>query len=116
MPNKMKRDKHGKSRMRRRERSGDSVKDLLARSNPALQRLSEQRARQALWHAWLEVHLPAEARAHLCGIVERHDTLVLFTASAAWSARVRFALAEIEAALKSAHPQIARVEVRVLPG
>jgi hypothetical protein len=47
--------------------------------------------------------------------VERGDTLVIFTRSAGWSARVRFAVAEIEAQLKSAHPGIARVEVRVLP-
>jgi hypothetical protein len=116
MPNKIKRDKHRKSRMRRRERSGDSVKDLLTRNNPALQRLAEQRAHQARWRTWLDAHLPAQSRAQLCGIVERHDTLVLFTASAAWSARLRFAIAEIEAALRQAHPQIARVEVRVLPG
>jgi hypothetical protein len=42
--------------------------------------------------------------------------LVIFTASAAWSARVRFAVAEIEEALKRAHPRIAHVAVRVLPG
>jgi hypothetical protein len=116
MPNKSKRNKRGKSRLRRRERSGDSVKDLLAGRNPALTRLSEQAARQALWRAWLDGHLPQEARAHVTGIVERHDTLVIFTASAAWSARVRFAVAEIEAALKRAHPRIAQVAVRVLPG
>ena len=116
MPNKIQRNKRRKSRMRRRERSGDSVKDLLAGAHPALQRLKEQAARQALWGAWLDAHLPAEARAHVSGIVERRDTLVIFTASAAWSARVRFAVAEIEAALKRAHPGITEVEVRVLPG
>lgn len=102
--------------MRRRERSADSVKDLLTGNSPALQRLSAQAARQELWRAWLDVHLPQEERAQVSGIVERHDTLVIFTRSATWSARVRFAVAEIEAALKRAHPGIARVEVRVLPG
>jgi hypothetical protein len=116
MPNKIKRDKRGKSRMRRRERSADSVKDLLARNIPALQRLSEQAGRQELWRTWLDTHLPQEARAQISGIVERHDTLVIFTRSAAWSARVRFAVAEIEAALKRAHPSIVAIEVRVLPG
>jgi hypothetical protein len=116
MPNKIKRDKRGKLRMRRRERSADSVKDLLARNIPALQRLSEQAGRQELWRTWLDTHLPQEARAQISGIVERHDTLVIFTRSAAWSARVRFAVAEIEAALKRAHPLIVAIEVRVLPG
>jgi hypothetical protein len=48
-------------------------------------------------------------------VVERHDTLVIFTASAAWSARLRFAVAEIDAQLKRTHPGIAAVAVRVLP-
>jgi hypothetical protein len=115
MPNKVKLNKRGKLRMRRRVRSADSVKDLLTGNIPALQRLSQQSARQELWRAWLHEHLPEEARTHVSGIVERHDTLVIFTRSAAWSARVRFAVAEIEEALKRAHPKIARVEVRVLP-
>ncbi|HEY4873414.1 MAG TPA: hypothetical protein VIH77_04235 [Steroidobacteraceae bacterium] len=96
-------------------RSADSVKDLLTANIPALQRVSEQAARQGLWRAWLDEHLPEEARTNISGIVERRDTLVIFTRSAAWSARVRFAVAEIEEALKRAHPKIARVEVRVLP-
>jgi hypothetical protein len=116
MPNKIKRDKRGKSRLRRRERSADSVKDLLARNSPALQRLSEQAARQELWRAWLAEHLPVEAYEKISGVVERHDKLVIFTRSAAWSARVRFAVGEIEAALKRAQPSISTIEVRVLPG
>ena len=61
------------------------------------------------------MHLPREAVQHVSGVVERHDTLVIFTESAAWSARVRFAVAEIEGELKRAHPQITAVAVRVLP-
>jgi hypothetical protein len=116
MPNKIKRNKRDKMRLRSRKLTGDSVKDLLARSNPALARLSDQARRQALWRAWLDAHLPKEAGAQVSGIVEKHDTLVIFTASAAWSARVRFAVAEIEEAMKRAHPAIAHVVVRVLPG
>jgi len=118
MPNKIKRNKRDKPRLRRPKRSADSVKDLLAGANPALTRLSEQTARQALWRAWLTTHLPPAARVHVSGIVERHDTLVIFTASAAWSARVRFAVAEIEEALKRAHPRIAHanVDLRRLAG
>ena len=61
------------------------------------------------------MHLPREVAKHVSGVVERHATLVIFTASAAWSARVRFAVAEIEGQLKCAHPRIADVAVRVLP-
>ncbi|HEY5102162.1 MAG TPA: hypothetical protein VII70_05225 [Steroidobacteraceae bacterium] len=78
-------------------------------------RLSEQAARHERWKGWLAMHLPREAVQHVSGVVERHDTLVIFTESAAWSARVRFAVAEIEADLKRAHPHIRAVAVRVLP-
>jgi len=61
------------------------------------------------------MHLPREAAKHVSAVVERHDTLVIFTSSAAWSARVRFAVAEIEGQLKRAHPGITAVAVRVLP-
>jgi hypothetical protein len=115
MPNKIKRNKSHTSRLRRRDGKSDSVKDLLQRAHPALARLSDQAARQELWRRWLAIHLPAQAAAQVSSVVERHDTLVIFTASAAWSARVRFAVAEIEVELKRAHPAIATVAVRVLP-
>jgi hypothetical protein len=115
MPNKIKRNKRHSTRLRRLHPRSDSVKDLLARAHPALARLSEQAARQELWRRWLAMHLPREAVEHVSGVVERDDTLVIFTSSAAWSARVRFAVAEIEEQLKRAHPAIADVAVRVLP-
>jgi Dna[CI] antecedent, DciA len=115
MPNKIKLNKSHARRLRRRESKSDSVKDLLQRAHPAIARLSDQSARQELWRRWLALHLPSQAAAHVSGVVERHDTLVIFTESAAWSARLRFAVAEIEVELKRAHPAIAAVAVRVLP-
>ncbi len=115
MPNKIKRDKRNNRPLRRRKRRVDSVKDLLQGPQLPLQRLQEQQARQVLWRGWLDEHLPAEARSRICGVVERAGTLVIFAASAAWSARVRFAIAEIEAELKRAHPAIGKIAVRVLP-
>jgi hypothetical protein len=115
MPNKIKRDKRDKYPVRRRKRRVDSVKDLLQGPGVALARLKEQQEHQALWRGWLDAHLPEEARVRVCGVVERAGTLVIFASSAAWSARVRFAVAEIEAELKRAHPGIGKVAVRVLP-
>jgi len=115
MPNKIRRNKGHTRRLRRRESKSDSVKDLLQRAHPAIARLSDQTARQELWRRWLALHLPSESAAHVSGVVERHATLVIFTESAAWSARVRFAVAEIEEELKRAHPAITAVAVRVLP-
>ena len=115
MPNKIRRDKRDKHLVRRRKRRIGSVKDLLQGPGVALQRLQEQQARQALWRGWLDAHLPEQARVRICGVVERAGTLVIFASSAAWSARVRFAIAEIEEELKRAHPAIGKIAVRVLP-
>src|SRR5690349_14602803 len=107
MPNKTRHDKRGNATSRRAHgqagRKGDSVKALLAtRAGPALGRVREQAAKQNAWRKWLEARLDAEVLPHLSGVVERGDTLVVFTESAAWSARVRYAVAEIEPAMKKA--------------
>jgi hypothetical protein len=120
MPNKTKRHKRGGaqrgSRSARIVRKGDSVKALLGvRGGLMLGRVSKQAARQKEWRQWLEDKLPAEAVERLSGVVERGDTLVVFTESAVWSARVRYAVAEIEPLIKEECREIQRVEVRVMP-
>jgi hypothetical protein len=92
-----------------------SVKDLLERRFPTLARLSGEAAQQARWNAWLGAHLPSNITRSISGVHERDGVLVVFAESAAWSARLRFALVELEPALKHEHPQITSTEVRVLP-
>ncbi len=120
MPNRGSRNKRGGSRNPHVERTGglkrpDSVKEVLARLSPTLTRVTDQAARQQAWRAWLESHLPIALTARLTGIVEREGTLVLFAESAAWCARLRYAVQEIEAPLRAAHPAIGEIKVRVLP-
>ena len=120
MPKKGARDKRGGSRNSLRRPTEirtqpDSVKALLARVSPALTRVTDQAGRQAAWRAWLAAHLPEDLATRVSGIVEREGTLVLFAESAAWSARLRYAMQEIEAPLRAAHPGIGEVKVRVLP-
>ena len=120
MPNRGSRNKRSGSRNRLPERAGsprrpDSVKDVLARLSPTLTRVTDQAARQAAWRQWLGAHLPEGLMGKLSGIVEREGALVLFAESAAWSARLRYAVQEIEAPLRAAHPEIAAIKVRVLP-
>jgi hypothetical protein len=108
----------------------DSVKDLLARAvpgparaatscPPGLTRVTEQAkahgARENAWRSWLGAHLPAEITGKISTIVERDGTLVIYAESAAWSARLRYAVMEIDAQLRGAHPQITEISVRVLP-
>jgi hypothetical protein len=93
----------------------DSVKDLLSKLTPTLKRVTDQAQRQAFWRRWLETHLPAEITGKLTGVVERDGALVIFAESPAWSARLRFAVLEIEAQILAAKPGITEVSVRVLP-
>ena len=113
MPNRPRRDKKlrpGSPRSRGGSHRPDSVKDLLGRASPALAAIAEQRARQNTWRAWLDERLPAALLAHVTGLIERDGELVLFTASASWGVRIRYALAELET------PEgIERILVRVLP-
>jgi len=80
-----------------------------------LRRVTDQLAKQNYWEKWLAAHLPVELRAHLSGLAEQNDTLTLFASSAAWSARLRFAVAALETDMRSARPTLRRVEVKVLP-
>jgi hypothetical protein len=120
MPNMPRRNKRAGSRIRstngsRLSNQTDSVKDLLAKLTPTLKRVSEQTHRQDFWRGWLETHLPAEIVGKLTGVVERDSTLVIFAESPAWSARLRFAVQEIETQIRAAKPGITEVAVRVLP-
>jgi hypothetical protein len=120
MPNKLRRDKRGGSRnsatnVSKTFRSPDSVKAVLGRSTPTLTRVSDQASRQSFWRQWLAQNLPAELTPRLSGVVEREQTLVIFAESAAWSARLRYVMQELEARIKQAQPTIQQVSVRVMP-
>ena len=92
-----------------------SVKDLLGRSLPSLKRVTDQAARQNFWSVWLTQHLSPELRTRISGVTEQDGKLVIFACSAAWSARLRYAVGELEALIREADPQLASVAVRVLP-
>ncbi len=89
---------------------------LLSRtSHSALGRVAQQRQAQADWRTWLGSKLPADLDARVTGVVERAENLVIFAESAAWSARLRYALVELDAQIRAAGPAIRNVTVRVMP-
>jgi len=92
-----------------------SVKDLLARRMPALTRVTAQAARQNFWNCWLSARLPAELRPKVSGVAERAGTLVIFAETAAWSARLRYAVLELECEIRAADPGLTDIAVRVMP-
>jgi hypothetical protein len=95
--------------------SPHSVKDLLARSVPVLSQAADQSARQAFWHHWLQTRLAPELAPRISGITARDGALVVFADSPAWSARLRYALQELQGQIREAQPDIKEVTVRVMP-
>ena len=122
MPKNPRRDKRGRRPLRSATAptSGGaprprSVKELLQRRVPLVTAVTDQAARVRFWEGWLAARVAPELAARMSGVAEREDALVVFAESAAWCARLRFALTELEAAVREVRPQLAAVEVRVLP-
>jgi len=119
MPKKMSRNKRNKSRLRAgvtlRTAPPHSVKELLARRMPLLKRVTAQAARERFWQEWLNGHIPEPLQARVCAIVERGGTLTIFAESPVWSARLRYAIVELESEIRATEPTLTAVKVRVLP-
>jgi predicted nucleic acid-binding Zn ribbon protein len=89
---------------------------LLSRaSHSALTRVAEQRQSQKDWGEWLGSKLPADLAARVRGVVERDGNLVVFAESPAWSARLRFAIAELEPHIRAENPAIRSTVVKIMP-
>ena len=119
MPKNMSRNKRRRSPVRTaaglRPPRVHSVKELLARTVPGLTRVTDEAARRGFWSGWLCRHLPTEIGMRICGVIERDGTLVIFAASAAWCARLRYAVQELEPQIRAAAPQLTAIAVRVQP-
>jgi hypothetical protein len=115
----MRRDKRRKSPLRNaanpRAPRIDSVKALLGQRAPALTRVTDHAARGRFWERWLAENMSAQLQTRISGVSEHDGALVVFAESAAWCARLRFAVAELEGAMRAAAPQLTAIEVRVLP-
>ena len=122
MPKKPPRDKRGsspKGKLSSRtvaiSRRPNSVKDLLGRRSPALVRVTTAAARAGFWKEWLSQRLPAQLEARVSGVVERDGVLTIFAESAAWSARLRYLVQELEPQILAAASDVTTVAVRVRP-
>ena len=103
-----------------------SVNELLTRGK-SLGALSRAIPAQQSWTAWLCEHLSAELAAHVVSVVPKAGVprtggprqppteLVVLADSAAWCARLRYALGELHATLLGRDPSLSRVSVRVRP-
>jgi hypothetical protein len=118
MPNGKALDKRNTSRIGlsarlQRPTKPQSATQLLQRAT--LARVMHQAARQAFWRDWLAQRLPTELASRVSGVTERDACLVVFAESSAWSARLRYAVRELEPQILRATPGIDLIKVRVLP-
>jgi hypothetical protein len=119
MPKKMSRNKCGSPRIRTRTPSRaarlHSVKDLLTKKSALLTQVSQHAIRQNHWENWLASRLPAPLAARVSSVSEHAHALVIFAESAAWAARLRYAIADLEQQIRAHDAALTAIEVRVLP-
>jgi hypothetical protein len=107
----------GKSYVRRRAGPAGaprSLGDIINRKG-WLQGLAAAHVAQQDWLSWLQGQLPAELRAAAVNVIPKGRELVVMSRSAAWSTRLRYALAAIEKQIRERDPAISKVSVRIAP-
>jgi predicted nucleic acid-binding Zn ribbon protein len=77
--------------------------------------VAEQRQAQQDWREWLKNKLPQAIEAHVTGVVERDGTLTVFAESAAWCARLRLEISELEEQIRERNAAIGKLVVKVMP-
>jgi Dna[CI] antecedent, DciA len=80
-----------------------------------MQQLDQVRSLQQDWVEWLRTALPEELGSSIVNVVQKGPELRVLAISAAWSARLRYALAALAPQLQEHAPVIVKVTVRVAP-
>jgi hypothetical protein len=88
-----------------------SINDLLLTSS-TLRELGHSFAPQEEWLNWLRKTLPEALAGHVNGVELKPGQLLVHTDSANWSARVRYAMADLEDAVTARNGAALKVSVR----
>ena len=99
-------------KMSSRAHNVSSINQLLS-TRSILRKLVDKIPVQQSWTDWLRATLAADFAAHIVNVLPKNDELVVFADSAAWSARLRYALVAISAAISARDGAIRRTRVRV---
>jgi hypothetical protein len=96
-------------------RKGENPKSIneILFNRSGLSRLLDSIPAQQSWAEWLRGALAAELAGHIVSAVPKNAELVVFADSAAWGARLRYALAAMRADIAARDPAISRTTVRV---
>jgi hypothetical protein len=91
-----------------------SVADIMSKPG-LLSGLRQARVAQEDWLAWLQARLPPELSEAARQAIPKGEELVVLATTAAWSSRLRYALAALEPDLAAAGTALKRISVRVAP-
>jgi hypothetical protein len=80
-----------------------------------LQNLKVAQVAQQDWLSWLQERLPAELREAAVNVIPKGRELVVMARSAAWSSRLRYALAAVETEITAREARICKITVRIAP-
>jgi hypothetical protein len=97
------------------QRSPFIVKDLLAKAGITSKGIAQFADRQSRWQSMLTSMLDPELSRRITGTGFEGGTLTVYVESAAWSARLRYALAERLPQLRAADSTLTAVSVRLRP-
>jgi hypothetical protein len=89
-----------------------SINELLL-SKSGLRQITAAIPAQQSWAEWLRGAVAAELAGHIVSAVPKNAELVVFADSAAWGARLRYALAAMQSDIAARDSAISRTSVRV---
>lgn len=92
-----------------------NVSDLLAKSKIGGKEIPQFSDQQEFWRKFLSERLEPELFSAIAGVVERDSRLTVQARSAAWAARLRFAMADLWPQLRAARATLRECVVRVQP-
>jgi hypothetical protein len=78
-----------------------------------LHRITTDLALQQSWADWLRASVAAELADHIVSVVPHNAELVVFADTAAWGARLRYALAALQSDIAARDSAISHASVRV---
>ena len=82
---------------------------------PLLQEVARQGAAASTCSVTVKQCLPDELAQHVQRVRLQQGRLVVMTESAAWAARLRYAVADAEARIRTAHPEVTTIAIKVSP-
>lgn len=92
------------------------VKDLLAKSGLLSKASAQLVDSNQQWRDFFQKRLPEGMAAQIDTLVEDAGILTVFASSAAWSARLKYALLELEPEMQRQAPRLKRCVVKVSRG